>query len=85
MKLFAGLDRTDYQDLLRALGAWIDDRGWRDLRMWEHTDGIVVQGRTSIESGYETVLLTDEDLRAILADAYRRRGTASPSWLNPPR
>jgi hypothetical protein len=82
VKLFSGLDRTDYQDLLRALGAWIDERGWRDLRLWEHAEGIVVQGRTPSGTGYETVLLTDDDLRDMLVEAYRRRGTASPSWLN---
>jgi hypothetical protein len=78
MKLFAGLSRTDYQDLLRAVGALLDDQGLRDVRFWEHEDGIVLQGRrhTAGEDAYETLLLTDDDLRAILTGAYRRRGEA---------
>jgi hypothetical protein len=78
---FAGLSQTDYQDVFRAIGAWIDTRGWRAVRVWEHADGIIVQGHTSPDEGYQTVLLTDDDLRALLAEAYRRRGQSSPDWL----
>jgi hypothetical protein len=81
MKLFAGLSRTDYQDLLRAVGALIDERQLRDVRFWEHEDGIVLQGRRYAATGdaYETVLLTDDDLSVMLAGAYRRRGESPPS------
>ena len=33
MKLFAGLSRTDYQDLFRAIGAMLDEEGLRDVRL----------------------------------------------------
>jgi hypothetical protein len=81
MKLFAGLGRTDYQDLLRAVGAWIDEQGLVEVRLWEHAEGVIVQGRRGPDAAYQTVLLTDEDLRSLLAEAYRRRGHAAPAWL----
>lgn len=82
MKLFAGLSSSDYQDLFRAVGAWIDERGLLELRIWEHADGLVLQGRPSAEEPYETVLMTDDDLRELLTEAYRRRGNTAPAWLN---
>jgi hypothetical protein len=84
MKLFTGLDRTDYQDLMRTIGAWIDERGWREIRFWEHADGLIVQGRPQPEAGYETILMTDDDLRDLLRAAYDRRGLPTPTWLNSP-
>ena len=77
MKLFAGLSRTDYQDLFRAIGAAVDAQGLRNVRLWEHEDGIVLQGQTAgSQTGdgrYLTTLLTDADLEALLANAYERR------------
>jgi hypothetical protein len=81
MKLFAGLDRTDYQDLLRAIGELLDKEGLRDVRLWEHENGLIVQGRSIAGEGeYRTHLLTDEDLRALLGKAYGRRGLPRRRW-----
>ena len=79
MKLFAGLSQTDYQDILRAIGAFRDERSLRDIRIWEHEDGLIIQARRSHEdsdSPYETFLLTDEDLSTLLHQAYERRNMA---------
>lgn len=88
MKLFEGLSRTDYQDVLRAIGAFLDERQLRDIRLWEHEHGIIVQGRhldSSAIGAYETILLTDEDLQEILRQAYQRRGqSATPGQASPP-
>jgi hypothetical protein len=77
MKLFAGLSRTEYQDLFRAIGAIVDAQGLRNVRMWEHQDGIVLQGQTagsmSGDGRFQTTLLTDADLEQMLGDAYQRR------------
>jgi len=80
MKLFVGLPRTDYQDLLRAVGALLDAQGLYDVRFWEHEEGIVLQGRRhpAGEDAYATILLTDDDLSALLTDVYRRRGEPEP-------
>jgi hypothetical protein len=76
MKLFAGLEKSDYQDIFRAVGALLDEQRCRDVRLWEHEDGIIVQARL-IDQGdaatYQTYLLTDDDIRDSLTNAYRRR------------
>ncbi len=83
MKLFEGLPSTDYQDLFRAIGALIDESGLRDVRLWEHEGGLILQGRQVNGNGrYQTHLLTDEDLRQLLANAYAQRNQRPASFLN---
>ena len=43
MRLFRGLKRSDYQDVLRALGYFIDDHGYTDVRIVETEDGLSVE------------------------------------------
>ena len=45
MKLFRGMKSSDYQDVLRALGYFIDDHGYTNVRIIETDDGVVLQGR----------------------------------------
>lgn len=81
MKLFAGISTTDYQDLLRAVGLLLDERRLRDIRLWEHEDGLIVQGRPRDEGdsgSFQTYMLTDEDLNTLLQDAYKRRSKPRP-------
>ena len=78
MKIFDGLPSTDYQDLLRALGLMLDERGLRDIRLWEHSDGLVVQGRKRGAPTFESIRLSDADLHEILRSSYRRRGKPDP-------
>ena len=88
MKLFAGLSSTDYQDILRAIGAFIDEHNLRDIRIWEHEDGLIVQARgrdDSEGSPYQTYLLTDDDLRTLLQKAYERRNLPLGRIMNPER
>ena len=85
MKLFHGLKRSDYQDVLRMLGAFIDERGYCDVRIVETEDGVVLQGRLLDrrelgESSYDTYLITDEDIKVMVADAFRRRGQKAPPF-----
>ena len=81
MKLFSGLEKTDYQDVFRAVGVLLDEQGCRDVRLWEHEDGIILQARLIAEgdgAAYQTFLLTDDDIRDLLARAYRRRESSTP-------
>jgi len=87
MKLFAGLDRTDYQDIFRAIGAMLDDQQFVDVRLWEHEDGVIIQGRQNTGAGlgrYQTYLLSDDDLRDLLNEAYSRRGMIGRRILSTP-
>jgi hypothetical protein len=80
MKLFQGLPKTDYQDLLRTIGHYIDRSGFTNVRLIETDEGIILQGRVSTtgdirgEKKTETYLLTVEDIQGLMREAYARRG-----------
>lgn len=81
MKLFDGVSKTDYQDVLRAVGRFIDANQYVGIRIIETEDGLVLQGRPAPRSGkakpgpqIETYLITDADLKNLLRDAYAQRG-----------
>lgn len=85
MKLFRGLKRSDYQDLLRVLGGFIDEHGYTDVRIIETDDGVVLQGRVPDrrelgESSYDTYLITDDDIKTMVRDAFQRRGQKPPTY-----
>lgn len=85
MKLFRGLAKTDYQDVLRAIGLFIDEHGYTDVRIIEIEDGLVFQGRVREQKGigtssYETFLITDEDLKEMVRNAAKRRGQKPPAF-----
>jgi hypothetical protein len=78
MKLFAGLDRSDYQDVFRAIGMYIDEHRYTHVRVFETEEGMVLQGVRIREDGtlaerHEAYLFTEEDIRNLLRVAYQRR------------
>ena len=85
MKLFDGVSQTDYQDILRALGRFIDSQQYVNIRIIETEEGLIFQGRPAPRSGkakpgpqIETYLITDSDLQQLLRDAYAQRGLGEP-------
>ena len=83
MRLFNGLERSDYQDILRAVGRLCDANGWRNLRIIECDEGIILQytdGATERE--FTTYLFSDEDLQAMLRESYTHRQPAPGRQLN---
>lgn len=83
MKLFTGFQRTDYQDILRAIGYFIDSHGYVDIRIIESDEGIVFQGRSSNgrnlgEYNYDTFLITEDQLKEMAREAYQRRRRKLP-------
>jgi hypothetical protein len=78
MKLFVGLERSDYQDVLRALGLYLDENQYRNIRILETEEGLVVQGVRrqpdgTLSSSHEAYLFNEQDLENILQVAYQRR------------
>jgi len=80
MRLFQGLPKTDYQDLLRTIGHYVDQSGFTNIRLIETEEGIIIQGRVSAteeirgEKKTETYLFTVEDIQDLMRDARGRRG-----------
>jgi hypothetical protein len=77
MKLFRGLEKTDYEEALRAVGLLLDERGYRNFRLVEHEEGVVVQAMPTaggrLASHYETFLLADDDILQLLKRDSGRR------------
>ena len=74
MPLFAGLERIEYQDVLRAAGRLMDAGAFRNFRPTEQEDSPAVQVSRSSGAGhgYETSLLTTENIEAPLRNAFGR-------------
>ncbi|HUG14990.1 MAG TPA: hypothetical protein VMM78_08200 [Thermomicrobiales bacterium] len=75
----SGRYRFRYEDVLRALGNYIDENHFKDVTVLETAEGFLIKGQVVEESAAgwatspQTYLFTNEDLDAILEEAYRRR------------
>lgn len=71
--------RFRYEDVFRALGNYIDVHHFTDVTILETAEGFLIKGRVVQEHSASpsaeprTYLFTNEDLEAILEDAYGRR------------
>lgn len=88
MRIYEGSPRQDWEEVLRCVGAYLDDRGMRGIIFLETDTGFIIQG-TSVHgaagSAYsesmgkalrETLQLNDEDVAKFMDDALARRGGA---------
>ena len=50
MRIYEGSPRQDFEEVLRSIGAFLDQRGMRDVLLVEAPDGFIVQGLV-IEGG----------------------------------
>jgi hypothetical protein len=77
MRLFPESNKTYYQEVLRSVGAFLEQGNFRDIRVLETEDGLVVQGKITRNDGSsitETYLLTVDDLHEMLAQGPLKRG-----------
>ena len=44
MRIYDGSPRQDFEEVLRSIGAFLDQRGMRDILLVEAPDGFIVQG-----------------------------------------
>jgi hypothetical protein len=84
MRIYEGSPRQDYEDVLRSIGAFIDQRGLSEILLAEAPDGFILQGvvTTRQESAWneptatvtkETYTFLDEDIARFLEDSTARR------------
>ena len=89
MRLFAGLSRTDYEEVFRAIGALLDERGWTNVALMEVEEGLVLQGMPKEtyqdKPSLEVYLLTDADVEGVMRDALARRHAAAARATPPPQ
>lgn len=84
MRIYEGSPRQDWEEVLRCVGAYLDERGMRGIVFLEINTGFIIQG-TSVtgslgtgksmgRSDRETVTLNDEDVGKFMDEAIARRG-----------
>jgi hypothetical protein len=75
----SGRYRFRYEDVFRALGNYVDGHQFKDVTIVETPEGFLIKGQVIQETAHgwdsspQTYLFTNEDLDAILEDAYNRR------------
>jgi hypothetical protein len=93
MRIYEGSPRQDFEEVLRSIGAFLDQRGMRDILLVEAPDGFILQGLAvegatgtwSESAGHqvkETLTFLDDDIARFMDEAIARRGTgsATPDW-----
>ena len=95
MRIYEGSPRQDFEEVLRSIGAFLDQRGMRDVLLVEAPDGFIVQGLVisggdtgtwSESVGHqvkETLTFLDEDIARFIDESIARRGAEAvtpPDW-----
>lgn len=85
MRIYEGSPRQDWEEVLRSVGAYLDDRGMRGMVFVETDTGFIIQGtsvQTTVGGGdnmgqsrHETLTLHDDDVGRFMDEAIARRGT----------
>ena len=89
MRIYEGAPRQDYEEALRSIGAFVDERGMREILLAETATGFLVQGLAPhggdasawtdpgahIEK--ETFTLLDEDIARFMEEGLARRHTGT--------
>jgi hypothetical protein len=86
MRIYEGSARQDWEEVLRSVGAYLDERGMRALVFIETDTGFIIQG-TAISSASgsawgesmgkvsrETLTVDDDQIGKFMDDALARRG-----------
>ena len=93
MRIYEGSPRQDWEEVLRSIGAYIDDRGMRGLLFVETDTGLIVQGTVVSDASSsswnesmgqarrETLMLDDDGVGKFMDEALARRGQAPDSTL----
>ena len=91
MRIYEGSPRQDFEEVLRSIGAFVDQRGMRDVLLLEAPDGFIVQGlvisgggggawsESMGQEGKETLTFLDDDIARFMEEGLARRGVAEPT------
>ena len=85
MRIYDGSPRQNFEEVLRSIGAFLDQRGMREILLVEAPDGFVVQGLVVENSGTgawsehlgsqakETFTFLDDDIARFMEEGQARR------------
>jgi len=96
MRIYEGSPRQDFEEVLRSIGAFLDQRGMREVLLVEAPDGFIVQGlvvdagatgtwaETAGHQVKETLTFLDDDIARFMDEAISRRNSGAPAaeWGN---
>jgi hypothetical protein len=84
MRIYEGSPRQDFEEVLRSIGAFLDQRGMKEVLLAEAPDGFIVQGLVGTASNNwsenmgtvvkETLTFLDDDIGRFMEEAISRRG-----------
>ena len=86
MRIYEGSPRQDFEEVFRSIGAFLDQRGMKDVLLLEAPDGFIVQGLvvaggstgtwsdTIGTQTKETLTFLDDDIARFMEEAGARRG-----------
>jgi len=90
MRIYEGAPRQDYEEVLRSVGAMLDQRGMREVTLAETDDGFLLQG-LAVTAGEdrqwndpgarlakETFYLREDDIARFMDEALARRKGRGP-------
>ena len=85
MRIYEGAPRQNYEEVLRSIGALLDQRGMREITLNETDDGFIIQGLTlaadeerpwsdpAARLQKETINLREDDIARFMEEAVARR------------
>jgi hypothetical protein len=89
MRIYEGSPRQDFEEVFRSIGAFLDQRGMREVLLAEAPDGFIVQGLVTAGAptggwgdalgtqSKETLTFLDDDIERFMQEALARRATAA--------
>jgi hypothetical protein len=90
MRIYEGSPRQDFEEVFRSIGAFIDQRGMREILLVEAPDGFIVQGVVAAgqaggawsesvgTQSKETLTFLDDDIARFMEESVARRGHPGP-------
>ncbi len=85
MRIYDGSPRQNFEEVLRSIGAFLDQRGMREIMVVEAPDGLIVQGLVVDNAGSgvwsehvgqqskETFTFLDDDIARFMDEGHARR------------
>src|SRR3990170_6458577 len=85
MRIYEGAPRQNYEEVLRSIGALLDQRGMREITLNETNDGFIIQGLALLADEErpwsdpaarlqkETITLREDDIARFMEEAVARR------------
>lgn len=97
MQIYEGAPRQDYEEVLRSIGAMLDQRGMREITLAETDEGFLVQGLAlsvgddrpwddpAARLTKESFQLREDDISRFMDEALARRQGRGPEPKGMPR